>query len=189
MTPADWQRHVAQLDARQPFHDLELCHIVDGRRQWISTSGEPVFDGDRFKGYRGIVKDITERKRAEELRGLEHSVTRSLAEANGVDEALRGAIRALCLTEGWECGRYFGADDARRPAALLGGLVGRTTRRCSASWRAPRGFSFAPGEGLAGQRLAGRQAAVGVRHPRRGGASCMPRSRARPASAAPSSSP
>ncbi|HET7198725.1 MAG TPA: PAS domain S-box protein, partial [Burkholderiales bacterium] len=151
MTPADWQRHIAQLDARQPFHDLELCRIVEGRRQWISASGEPVLDGaGRFKGYRGIVKDITERKRADELREFEHSVTRSLAEADGVEDALRGALRAVCLGEGWQCGRYFAVDE--RAAALrfaVGwGIEDEAVQRFverSAS------LSFARGEGLVGR--------------------------------------
>jgi PAS domain S-box-containing protein len=55
MTPADWERHRAALEARQAFHDLELCRIVGGRQLWVSTSGEPLIDDQgRFRGYRGI---------------------------------------------------------------------------------------------------------------------------------------
>ena len=151
MTPADWQRHIAQLDARQPFHDLELCHLVAGRRVWISTSGEPVFDADgRFKGYRGIVKDISERKRAGELRELEHSVTRSLAESDSAPRALEGAIRTICLSEGWECGRYFG-EDAKAGVVRFSvgwGIADETVQRFLA---ASAGAVYPPGVGLAGR--------------------------------------
>lgn len=40
----------------------------DGHTVWVETSGEPVFDEQGgFRGYRGIDRDITERKRAEAL--------------------------------------------------------------------------------------------------------------------------
>src|SRR5438105_8514883 len=113
MTPTDWERHIAALQARQPFHDLELCRIVGGRQLWVSTSGEPVIDDQgRFRGYRGIGRDITSRKREEQLRALEQAVTRALAGAENPAEALRAVIRAICETEHWPCGRFFGVDEA-----------------------------------------------------------------------------
>jgi diguanylate cyclase (GGDEF)-like protein/PAS domain S-box-containing protein len=68
MSEADWAAHIALLDARRPFRDLELCRLDESRKRvWVSVSGEPVFDATgRFKGYRGVGKDITERKRGEE---------------------------------------------------------------------------------------------------------------------------
>ncbi len=70
MTAADWARHKAELDARLPFHDLELRRPdVDGRELWVSTSGEPLFDEvGTFCGYRGVGRDISERKRADRER-------------------------------------------------------------------------------------------------------------------------
>src|SRR5262249_35328362 len=39
MTDADWAAHRAVLEARQPFHDLEICRIgPDGARIWVSIS-------------------------------------------------------------------------------------------------------------------------------------------------------
>jgi diguanylate cyclase (GGDEF)-like protein/PAS domain S-box-containing protein len=113
MTPADWERHRAALEARRPFHDLELCRMIDGRQLWVSTSGEPVIDDQgRFHGYRGIGRDITSRKREEQLRALEQAVARALATAEKPAEALRSVIRAICETEHWPCGRFFGVDEA-----------------------------------------------------------------------------
>jgi diguanylate cyclase (GGDEF)-like protein/PAS domain S-box-containing protein len=152
MSADDWAAHVATLDARQPFRDLELCRLDEsGRKLWESVSGEPVFDASgAFKGYRGVGKDITERKRAEQLRALEHAVNRSLAGADSVTAAVRAAIRAVCETEGWECGRYFRWDE--RGGAL----------RFGDGWSVPaaaveqfieksRDISYAPGAGLAGR--------------------------------------
>jgi diguanylate cyclase (GGDEF)-like protein len=68
MTETDWAEHIALLDARQPFRDLGLCRLDEsGNNLWVSVSGEPMFDqSGAFKGYRGVGKDITSRKSAEE---------------------------------------------------------------------------------------------------------------------------
>ena len=102
----------AKLDARQPFSDHEYERVgPDGLARTISVSGVPVFDASgRFAGYRGIAKDITERKRAEQLQTLEHSVAHRIAEAESVTAAMTAVIRAICETESWECGRYFRPD-------------------------------------------------------------------------------
>ncbi len=67
MTEQDWSLHKAVLDARQPFRDLELQRKGhDGEPTWFLISGVPIFDArGQFRGYRGIGRDITERKRAE----------------------------------------------------------------------------------------------------------------------------
>ncbi len=64
----DWQRHRADLDARREFRDLEILRPRQtGEMRWIRSSGRPIFDvKGRFCGYRGIGRDITERKRAED---------------------------------------------------------------------------------------------------------------------------
>ncbi|MGB5082102.1 MAG: EAL domain-containing protein, partial [Burkholderiales bacterium] len=68
ITDADWAAHRARLEAHQPFRDLEW-HRIDsqGELHIASISGEPIFDAEgRFRGYRGIGRDITQSKRAEE---------------------------------------------------------------------------------------------------------------------------
>jgi diguanylate cyclase (GGDEF)-like protein/PAS domain S-box-containing protein len=64
-----WGRdHIAQLEARQPFSNLEYSLVgSDGVTRWFSTSGEPVFDDQgEFRGYRGTGTEITERKLSEQ---------------------------------------------------------------------------------------------------------------------------
>jgi PAS domain S-box-containing protein len=64
-----WRRHRAALDAHVPFRDFELARATsDGGIRHVSVSGLPMFDeAGRFTGYRGVGRDITERKRAEYL--------------------------------------------------------------------------------------------------------------------------
>ncbi|MEA5444762.1 EAL domain-containing protein, partial [Gammaproteobacteria bacterium AB-CW1] len=61
------------IESREPFHLLENRNVHrDGHEVVLETSGTPVFDEEgHFRGYRGIDRDITERKRLEEaLRAL-----------------------------------------------------------------------------------------------------------------------
>ena len=62
---ADWKVHLRLLEWRTTFHDLELgCTDRAGEVRYVSFSGEPIFDReDKFTGYRGITRDITERRR------------------------------------------------------------------------------------------------------------------------------
>jgi PAS domain S-box-containing protein len=67
LTEADWARHRADLEARREFRNLEVERpLPGGGTRWISTSGRPIFDAEgRFRGYRGVGSDVTERKHAE----------------------------------------------------------------------------------------------------------------------------
>ena len=63
-----WRKHRETLDAHLPFRDFELARrAADGGKKYVSVSGLPLFDKTgRFTGYRGVARDITERKQAEE---------------------------------------------------------------------------------------------------------------------------
>lgn len=69
ISEADWRTHQRQLDWRATFRDLELrCTDRGGDTRWISVSGEPTFDElDQFTGYRGTMRDISQRKWADIL--------------------------------------------------------------------------------------------------------------------------
>lgn len=75
LTANDWEQHKALLKRHETFRDFIIRRPdVNGRERWISVSGMPVFDKDgEFKGYRGIVKDISERKDNE--RRIQHLAT------------------------------------------------------------------------------------------------------------------
>jgi PAS domain S-box-containing protein len=66
--PEKWREHMAALERHEPFRDFVYeGRRVDGGPLFVSVSGKPVFDADgRFSGYRGVARDITRRKRAEE---------------------------------------------------------------------------------------------------------------------------
>ena len=63
----DRRRLEADMAARRPYRDFEYCRIgADGAEHYVQTSGAPMFDAaGRYIGYRGIARDITERRRRE----------------------------------------------------------------------------------------------------------------------------
>ncbi|MCW5659732.1 MAG: EAL domain-containing protein [Burkholderiaceae bacterium] len=62
-----WAEFRGRLERRESFRDFEYAYLNrDGKRRFVSVSGEPLLDADgRFDGYRGVSRDITPRKEAE----------------------------------------------------------------------------------------------------------------------------
>ena len=62
-----WAAHKETVRPRQPFYDFTYQRAgADGKPHYISISGRPIFNAKgKFKGYRGIGKDVTERVETE----------------------------------------------------------------------------------------------------------------------------
>jgi diguanylate cyclase (GGDEF)-like protein/PAS domain S-box-containing protein len=118
-----WDAHLATLAARQPFFDF-IYYRADARHgpRYISASGQPVFDArGRFKGYRGIAKNVTERVQNERRLAVEHAVARLLADSNSIAEAAPPILRAIGEAFGW-------AGGARLTPGAAGALA------CAETW-------------------------------------------------------
>ncbi len=148
---ASWEEHRALLEARQPFRNFEYLRVLEnGARRYVTSSGEPVFGTDgSFQGYRGTAADITERKTAEQRVRLEHQVARHLADAASASEGLVAAMRAICESEGWDCGRYFSADETTDELRITE-CWGVADEQAQRFVEASRGLTQRAGEGLAG---------------------------------------
>jgi diguanylate cyclase (GGDEF)-like protein/PAS domain S-box-containing protein len=109
-----WDAHRAALEAREPFHDILMWRTrSDGGARFVRVSGEPTFGADgRFTGYRGVGRDVTEEKRAEQVLRLEHAVSKMLSEASSAHAGLAEMMRLFCEAESWSCCRYFAVDRA-----------------------------------------------------------------------------
>ncbi len=70
-----WDDFQRLTEMRSPFRDVVHYHVLrDGTRRYFSDNADPVFDGTgRFTGYRGVGREITVQKLAEER--VEHRAT------------------------------------------------------------------------------------------------------------------
>jgi two-component system, cell cycle sensor histidine kinase and response regulator CckA len=100
--------------------------------------------------YTVILRDVTERRRAERWQAMQHAVTQVLADSTSLSAAAPAIIQAVCETLGGKFGAIWEID---RQANVL---------RCADVWHAAglsadeleaqsRQISFAPGIGLAGR--------------------------------------
>ena len=66
--PADRAALEAHIEARRDFRDFQFSRTdAQGRPFHVQVSGEPMFDAaGRYVGYRGVGKDVTERRQHEE---------------------------------------------------------------------------------------------------------------------------
>ncbi len=95
--------HLADLEARRPFRDFRYrIRDRNGHLRTLEVSGIPQFDAvGRFRGYRGVARDVTERVEAEErIRRLASSdMLTCLANRSAFTDHLRRAL-ALARRDG-----------------------------------------------------------------------------------------
>jgi len=92
-----WRKHRAILDAHMPFRDFEFSRSrQDGEIFHYAISGEPMFDtAGVFVGYRGVGRDVTERRRADRAqRENERRIRALLRRLTAAQEAERRRIAA-----------------------------------------------------------------------------------------------
>jgi len=113
----DWARHRAQLERHEPFRDFEMQRPDrQGRLHWVSISGDPVFDEEgRFRGYRGVGRDITDVKDAAERNEKINEELEERVEARTAD--LRAAIKEL------DAFTYSVSHDLRAPVGAIAGFT------------------------------------------------------------------
>lgn len=123
----------------------------NGAETPIDDSATPI-KGDRGEIMGGVVvfRDIGERKRLQKRLETHHGITRILAEANTLTEAIPQLLQRLCKGLDWDLGEFWVVD----PQANV--------LRYADSWHLPsvnvsafvevaRQFSFSPGAGLPGR--------------------------------------
>ena len=128
-----WRAHRAEMDAGRPFHGLEFqITRGDGNLIWVSISGAPRHDENgRFLGYHGVGRDITLRKKAEQLlmlhnRQLQSAVAARTKELELANRDLEAFARHL-------------AHELRTPIGHVQGLAELLRRRLGDGMRPEHG--------------------------------------------------
>jgi PAS domain S-box-containing protein len=123
----DWEGHRAQLERREPFRDLEIRRQgPDGSILYVQVSGSPVFDEKgAFTGYRGVSRDITPHKRAqEEIARLNAELEERVRQRTAQLEAANADLEAFS---------YSIAHDLRSPLTSIDGFTHLLENACGAN--------------------------------------------------------
>src|SRR5690349_6252649 len=124
-TSAEFFDELAETDGREPlaatlarrevFRDvLHRLGSEAASARYFHLSGQPVFDQrNKFKGYRGIARDVSAYVRAERLAQLESAIAHMLAGANDLATGLTAVIRAMCEALTWTAGNFWTVDAQR----------------------------------------------------------------------------
>jgi len=96
----------------------------DGAARWVSNTPVPHRDADGvLVGYDGLIRDVTERKRAEALVTAERDLGLALGEAASLHEALDRCLATAMEVSGGDCGGvYLVCDDGGLELAVHRGL-------------------------------------------------------------------
>jgi PAS domain S-box-containing protein len=122
MPPEEAQRIAGEIGpllvTRQPLVALENTNRhKDGRLLVVETSGVPFFDAEgQFKGYRGVDRDITERKRAERLLETLNAAALAMQRALAPDEIFT-AVSDEIKKIGFFCA-IFAVDEGKQKLML-----------------------------------------------------------------------
>ncbi|MBS1214088.1 MAG: hypothetical protein H6R26_2705, partial [Proteobacteria bacterium] len=131
MPPEEAERLRSQVEAafvaHLPIRNLENLNLHrDGGVVVMETSGVPVFDGEgNFTGYRGIDRDVTDRKKTEEELTNAYS---SLAQREARMAALLNSLPLVAWLKDEE-GRYIACNQAFMKIAGFDnpeGIIGKT---------------------------------------------------------------
>jgi PAS domain S-box-containing protein len=97
------ERELAQAAAKGQVEGESWRVRKDGSRFWAGVTMRALRDRDgRLVGYAKLVRDATERKRAEMRRAAQYGVARVLSEASGVEEALPRLLEAVASALGYD---------------------------------------------------------------------------------------
>jgi PAS domain S-box-containing protein len=125
--------------------------MPDGTLKHLHSIGHPVLDKTgALTEYVGTMVDVTERVRAEQRLLVQYRVTRVLADAATVQEAMPKVLQAMCESLGWDLGAVWRIDPKAR------------VLRCAELWRTAsveaahfevvtRKSTFGTGSGLPGR--------------------------------------
>jgi PAS domain S-box-containing protein len=130
--------------------DYRTVH-ADGTIRYFHSIGHPVLDATgTLAEYVGTLVDVTEHRRAEQRLLVQYRVTRILADAATVAEAMPKILQTMCECLGWDLGAVWRIDP--KAGVLRCAELWRTSSIEAAQFEAiTRKSTFRSGSGLPGR--------------------------------------
>ncbi len=108
------------VSQQKPFKRLErkLIH-KDGRKVFLEVSGSPMFGSEGvFKGYHGVVQNITDRKRTEEELLTLNDITQAMNRSLDLDEIYKIALDRVIEQEYVDLACIYLVDNSKNEAVM-----------------------------------------------------------------------
>ncbi|MGA2030506.1 MAG: PAS domain S-box protein, partial [Verrucomicrobiota bacterium] len=103
--------HIGQaldvINTKSDYHREWQFRRKDGSVFAVDTIAAAMPDGNLL----AMIRDITERKRAERRLFTQNAISRVLADSNTLNEVTPKIIQAICESEGWDFGAIWEADN------------------------------------------------------------------------------
>jgi PAS domain S-box-containing protein len=114
------ERMRSDVRAGRAFKTEILNYHKNGKRYWVSIEGQPILDADgKLTNFMAIEADITQRRRDEQRRALQFSVSSILADAGSVRKGGSKVIQSICNRLGWITGGIWMRDGMGDRLSLL----------------------------------------------------------------------
>ncbi len=137
----------------EPVHAFQWEILrKDGVRAYVESSiylirhrtGEPI-------GFRGIGRDVTKRRREEQLLWLEHAVNRHLGESQSTRRVLLSVLQTICTSEHWLRAGYCSYDESSGNFQMLVGWAEPAASSAATAFYKKAIGKAIPGDGLLGR--------------------------------------
>jgi len=102
------------------FRTEVLNYHRSGRRYWLSIEVRPILDdAGKVTNFMAVETDITQRRRDEQRRALQFSVSRSLSSADSIRQGISRLIQSVCNQLGWNIGCLWMLDPTKEHLKML----------------------------------------------------------------------
>ncbi len=107
------EMQLASLSQESPLATYEHREVAaDGGIRWIQWTDRALFDeNDTLVEFQSVGRDITERKRVEELIRTQRDLGLALSTVSRLDEGLRLCYEAAIQVSGMDCGGFYLVDE------------------------------------------------------------------------------
>ena len=144
-------RYIETGEGRLIGNTVELAALHrDGHEFPVEVSVSAMSRSVSRVDFVAFISDISQRRMAERLRGVQFAVTRPLANAASWSEAAPQVLRGICETLGWAAGEFWRVDNQANVLRWESGWY-RPSRDFGGFQAAGKDLTFARGVGLLGR--------------------------------------
>ncbi|WP_017316335.1 PAS domain S-box protein [Mastigocladopsis repens] len=98
------------LSKRDFLHDYEVICQTKTQRKLIVSFSAVSTEIEGLQHFVYVGRDITQRKRTEQLQSVEHTTTRILASSTTVSQATTKILSTICFELGWDLGEFWSIE-------------------------------------------------------------------------------